>query len=44
MLAWGPLEWTFVVILVALTGLVGALFLFVVARFFVNPGRGSKGP
>ncbi|HEX7464560.1 MAG TPA: hypothetical protein VF382_06680 [Actinomycetota bacterium] len=42
MLAWGLLEWTFVVILIGLTGAVGIFFLYVLTRLFVNPGRGPK--
>lgn len=42
MLAWGLLEWTFVVILVGLTGAVGLAFLYFVAQLFVNPGRRKR--
>jgi hypothetical protein len=41
-LAWGLLEWTFVVILVGLTGAVGLAFLYFVAQLFVNPGRRKR--
>jgi hypothetical protein len=41
-LAWGLLEWTFVAILVVLTGAVGLAFLYVASRMFVNPGRKPK--
>ena len=34
--AWGFLEWFFVTVLV---GLVGLVFLYIVAQLFVNPGR-----
>ncbi|HZP90311.1 MAG TPA: hypothetical protein VFC04_04870 [Actinomycetota bacterium] len=44
MLAWGLLEWTFVVILVGLTGAVGLVFLYLVGRLFVNPGRRPRHP
>lgn len=40
--AWGLLEWTFVVILAGLAGAVGAVFLFMVGTFFVNPGRRKR--
>lgn len=40
--AWGPLEWTFVVILVGLTGVVGLAFLYMVVALFVNPGRRKR--
>ena len=42
MLAWGLLEWTFVVILVGLTGAVGLAFLYFVGQLFVNPGRRKR--
>jgi hypothetical protein len=41
-LAWGLLEWTFVVILVGLTGAVGLAFLYFVGQLFVNPGRRKR--
>jgi hypothetical protein len=40
--AWGLLEWTFAAILVGLTGAVGAVFLYMVATLFVNPGRRKR--
>lgn len=40
--AWGLLEWTFVVILAGLAGVVGAVFLFMVGTLFVNPGRRKR--
>jgi hypothetical protein len=40
--AWGLLEWTFVVILVGLTGAVGLAFLYMVGTLFVNPGRRKR--
>ena len=36
--AWGLLEWTFVLLLVGLTGAVGLAFLYMVWTLFVNPG------
>ena len=42
MLAWGLLEWTFVAILVGLTGAVGLAFLYFVGQLFVNPGRRKR--
>ncbi|HEX9124065.1 MAG TPA: hypothetical protein VF984_12055 [Actinomycetota bacterium] len=41
-LAWGLLEWTFVVILLGLTGAVGLAFLYMVAQLFLNPGRKTR--
>ena len=40
--AWGLLEWTFVVILLGLTGAVGLAFLYMVGTLFVNPGRRKR--
>jgi hypothetical protein len=40
--AWGLLEWTFLVILVGLTGAVGLAFLYMVVSLFVNPGRRKR--
>jgi hypothetical protein len=40
--AWGLLEWTFVAILVGLTGAVGLAFLYFVGQLFVNPGRRKR--
>lgn len=40
--AWGLLEWTFVFLLVGLTGAVGVAFLFMVGTLFVNPGRRKR--
>jgi hypothetical protein len=37
--AWGLLEWTFVFLLVGLTGAVGLACLYMVRTLFVNPGR-----
>ncbi len=39
---WGLLEWTFVAILVGLTGAVGIAFLYMVGSLFVNPGRRKR--
>ena len=39
MLAFGILEWTFVVALVALVGAAGLFALFIVAQLFRNPRR-----
>jgi hypothetical protein len=39
---WGLLEWTFVAILVGLTGVVGVAFLYMVGTLFVNPGRRKR--
>ena len=40
--AWGLLEWFFVLVLVGLTGAVGAVFLYMVGSLFVNPGRRKR--
>ena len=40
--AWGLLEWTFVFLLVGLTGAVGLVFLYMVRTLFVNPGRRKR--
>ena len=39
MVAFGPLEWTFVGILVALVGAAGVFALFLLAQLFRNPSR-----
>ena len=39
MVAFGPLEWTFVGILVALVGAAGLFALFLLAQLFRNPSR-----
>lgn len=41
---WGLLEWTFVAILVGLSGAVGIAFLYMVGSLFVNPGRRKRSP
>ena len=41
---WGLLEWTFLAILVGLTGAVGLAFLYMVGSLFVNPGRRKRSP
>lgn len=40
--AWGLLEWSFLVLLIGLTGAVGLAFLYMVATLFVNPGRRKR--
>ena len=40
--AWGLLEWFFALLLVGLTGAVGLVFLYMVGRLFVNPGRRKR--
>jgi hypothetical protein len=40
--AWGLLEWTFVLMLIGLTGAVGVAFLYMVGSLFVNPGRRKR--
>ncbi|MGA9161773.1 MAG: hypothetical protein WB297_13040 [Actinomycetota bacterium] len=40
--SWGLLEWTFVLLLVGLTGAVGLVFLYMVGTLFVNPGRRKR--
>ena len=40
--AWGLLEWTFVAILVGLTGIVGVFFLYLITTLFLNPGRRKR--
>jgi hypothetical protein len=40
MLAFGVLEWTFTIALVALVGAAGVFGLYVVAQLFRNPRRG----
>jgi hypothetical protein len=42
-LAYGPLEWTFVIVLVVLVGAVGLFALFVAANLFRNPSRRKGG-
>jgi hypothetical protein len=37
--AFGPLEWTFVVVLVVLVGLAGLFGVYVAAQLFRNPTR-----
>lgn len=37
--AWGFLEWVFAAVLVALIGIVGGFFLFLLATLFINPAR-----
>ena len=45
MLAYGALEWTFVIVLVVLVGAVGVFALFVAANLFRNPSRrGGRSP
>lgn len=39
MVAFGPLEWTFVGMLVALVGAAGLFALFLLAQLFRNPSR-----
>jgi hypothetical protein len=39
MMAFGPLEWTFVVILAALVGAAGLFTLFLLLQLFRNPSR-----
>jgi hypothetical protein len=39
---WGLLEWTFLAMLVGLTGAVGVAFLYMVGSLFVNPGRRKR--
>jgi hypothetical protein len=39
MMAFGPLEWTFVGILVALVGAAGLFMLFLLVQLFRNPSR-----
>jgi hypothetical protein len=39
---WGLLEWTFLTLLVGLTGAVGIAFLYFVGSLFVNPGRRKR--
>jgi hypothetical protein len=39
MMAFGPLEWTFVGILVALVGAAGMFTLFLLVQLFRNPSR-----
>jgi hypothetical protein len=39
---WGPLEWTFLAILVGLTAAVGLAFLYMAVSLFVNPGRRKR--
>ena len=39
MVAFGPLEWTFVGVLVALVGAAGMFALFLLLQLFRNPSR-----
>lgn len=39
MLSFGPLEWTFVVVLIALVGAAGVFGLFLVAQLFRTHSR-----
>jgi hypothetical protein len=39
MLAYGALEWAFVIVLVVLVGAVGVFAAFLAASLFRNPGR-----
>ena len=39
---WGLLEWSFVALLVGLTGAVGLAFLYMVGSLFVNPRRRKR--
>jgi hypothetical protein len=41
MLGFGPLEWTFVTLLVVLVGAAGVFALFLVLQLFRNPTRKS---
>jgi len=43
-LAWGFLEWFFTLVLVGLVGVVGLVFLYLVAQLFLNPGRRGERP
>jgi hypothetical protein len=43
-LAWGFLEWFFTFVLVGLVGVVGLVFLYLVAQLFMNPGRRGERP
>ena len=40
--AWGLLEWTFALLLVGLTGIVGLVFFYLVGTLFLNPGRRKR--
>ena len=40
--AWGLLEWTFALLLVGLTGVVGLVFFYLVSTLFLNPGRRKR--
>jgi hypothetical protein len=42
MLGFGPLEWTFVTLLVVLVGAAGVFALFLVLQLFRNPTRKSS--
>lgn len=37
--AWGFLEWVFMLAVLALGGVIGLFFLYLVATLFVNPAR-----
>jgi hypothetical protein len=43
-LAWGLLEWFFALLLAGLVGVVGLVFLYLVAQLFLNPGRRGARP
>jgi hypothetical protein len=43
-LAWGLLEWFFALVLIGLVGVVGLVFLYLVAQLFLNPGRRGARP
>jgi hypothetical protein len=43
-LAWGLLEWFFALVLAGLVGVVGLVFLYIVAQLFLNPGRRGTRP
>lgn len=40
--AWGFLEWTFAVLLVAILGVSGVIVLYIASRLFVNPARRAR--
>jgi hypothetical protein len=42
MLGFGPLEWTFVTLLVVLVGAAGVFALFLILQLFRNPTRKSS--
>jgi hypothetical protein len=43
-LAYGILEWSFLIALVALVGVAGIFALFMVVQLFRNPARRRSGP